>query len=137
MTSEVVAGSPTCFAAVAEARVVVAAERHQVQVVIEDEARGVVVGDGLVDAPAEGGEERLGAFEIGDREVREEVHDSILAKSKCVVKGPPAGSQQTERVTELCDGLTTRLRATDDAQAVFEVIAALVGGGFSPEPPRP
>jgi hypothetical protein len=74
------------LAAVAEAGVVVAAERHQVQVVIEDEARGVVVGDGLVDAPAESGEEGLGASEIGDREVREEVRDSLLVKSKCVVK---------------------------------------------------
>jgi hypothetical protein len=27
-------------------------------------------------------------------------------------------------VTELCDGLTTRLLTTDDAQAVFEAIAA-------------
>ena len=77
------------LAAVAEARVVVAAERHQVQVVIEDEARGVVIGDGLIDAPAKGGEERLGAIEIGDRKVREEVHGSILAKSKCAVKRPP------------------------------------------------
>jgi transposase len=31
-------------------------------------------------------------------------------------------------VTELCDGLTTRLLTTDDAQAVFEVIAAFTLG---------
>ena len=31
-------------------------------------------------------------------------------------------------MTELCDGLTTRLLTTDDAQAVFEVIAAFTLG---------
>jgi hypothetical protein len=31
-------------------------------------------------------------------------------------------------VAELCDGLTTRLLTTDDAQAVFEVIAAFTLG---------
>jgi hypothetical protein len=31
-------------------------------------------------------------------------------------------------VTELCDGLTTRPLTTDDAQAVFEVIAAFTLG---------
>ena len=31
-------------------------------------------------------------------------------------------------MTELCDGLTTRLLTTDDAQAVFEAIAAFTLG---------
>src|SRR5690606_26564338 len=74
-------------------------QQHQADVVVDDDAGGVVVGEVLVQLPAQRLVETLGPLQVGDREIDEDhlaAHGGVLSRAyvgvSCADERPAADS---------------------------------------------